>query len=112
MRRKMKSLKSFKDFDQVYNHRRSVADRLLVLYVMRNNLPECRLGISISRKVGKAVVRNRIRRLIKEQIRLMESHIAPGYDLVLVARPAAADSQFVHIGQSLLTLFNKQRITI
>ena len=91
-----------------------MANRLLVLYIKENGLPINRLGISVSRKVGKAVIRNRIKRLIKEQIRLHEGEICQGYDLVIVVRAAAAalpkDTAFKQIGESLLNLVDRHKI--
>ena len=85
-----------------------MANRLLVLYVRENELDVSRLGISISRKVGKAVVRNRIRRLIKEQARLF--CVKNGYDLVIVARAAANGADFRQIGESLRNLLDRQKV--
>ena len=91
-----------------------MADSVLVLYVKRNGLPINRIGISVSRKVGNAVKRNRIRRLIKEQIRLYDRlhgmEFRKGYDLVVVARKAAVYSGFDKIGESLLGLLKKQKV--
>jgi ribonuclease P protein component len=105
----VESLKKNRDFKQVYNHRRSTANRLLVLYVKKNDLPVSRLGVSVSRKVGTAVVRNRIKRIIKEHIRLQS--VLPGCDLVIVVRPAIPkDVSFKQIGQSLLDLLDRQKV--
>ena len=109
----MTSLRKSRDFKQAYNHRRSVANRLLVLYIRENGLFESRTGISISRKVGKATTRNRIKRLIKEHVRLNEREIVCGYDLVIVVRPAAAlprDVAFNRIGSSFVSLLDRQGI--
>jgi len=107
----MESLKKTRDFKQVYNHRRSKANRLLVLYVKKGGLSASRLGVSISRKVGTAVVRNRIKRLIKEHIRLREEELVPGFDMVVVVRRAIPkDINFEQIGQSLLNLLDRQKV--
>ena len=91
-----------------------MANRLLVLYIRENGLLVNRLGISISRKVGKAVLRNRIKRLIKEQIRLNKGKISPGYDLIIVVRAAAGtlpkNVAFKQIGESLLNLVDRHNI--
>ncbi|MCL2399628.1 MAG: ribonuclease P protein component [Defluviitaleaceae bacterium] len=110
----MESIKKTCRFKKVYNHRRSVANRLLVLYIKKNGMENNFLGISISRKVGKAVVRNRIKRLIKEQIRLQEEALVRGYDLVIVVRAAAGDLQkdedYKQIGRALLNLLDRQSL--
>ena len=66
------SLKKNSDFRTVYNKGTSHADRLLVLYVLENNLEKNRLGISVSKKVGNSVVRHHLSRLIRESYRLNE----------------------------------------
>ena len=60
------SLKKSKDFQQVYRHGTSKANRYLVMYVLENQYMKNRLGISVSKKVGNSVVRHRITRLIRE----------------------------------------------
>jgi len=104
----MESLKKSQLFKQVYNHRRSVANRLLVLYICQNDIGFNRLGVSVSKKVGGAVVRNRIKRLIKENLRLIS--VSTGYDLVVVVRPTAAEANFHQIGKSLLNLLDRHKV--
>ena len=100
----MESLKKNREFKQIYSRRRSVANHLLVLYVQDNGLQKNRLGVSISRKVGCAVVRNRIKRQIKEYLRIHKEYILTGYDLVVVVRTASAKAGFDQIGRSLYSL--------
>jgi ribonuclease P protein component len=59
----------------------------LALYSKRNDLPHCRWGLSVSRRVGNAVRRNRVKRLLRESIRLLRHDFPSGYDLVIVVRP-------------------------
>jgi ribonuclease P protein component len=83
------------DFRRVYDRRRSVSDRWLIVYACENGLPYLRLGLSVSRKVGPAVVRNRLRRLYREAFRLTRHDMPTGLDLVLIPRsskePALAE---------------------
>jgi len=104
----MEALRKSQLFKQVYNHRRSVANRLLVLYIYQNDVGFNRFGISVSRKVGCAVVRNRVKRLIKENFRLMK--ILEGHDLVVVVRPVAAKADFYQIEKSLLNLLDRHKL--
>ena len=67
----------------------SVADRLIVVYGHRNGLPHPRLGISASRRLGGAVVRNRWKRLLREAFRLTCSQLPEGIDLIVIPRPNA-----------------------
>ena len=74
-------------FKQVYARKRSAADELLIVYACENGLMHSRLGLSVSRKVGGAVVRNRYKRLFREAFRLMQHQLPTGVDLVLIPRP-------------------------
>jgi ribonuclease P protein component len=75
------------DFQAVYDRRRSAADGTLVVYARENGLAHSRVGLSVSKKFGSAVRRNRIRRLLREAYRLSKGELPAGYDLVLVPRP-------------------------
>ena len=79
-------LRATSDYQRVRAARRSFANTLLVLYVAPNDLGRPRVGISVSRRIGKAVVRNRVRRRVREAARLRLSADGPGLDLVFVAR--------------------------
>ncbi len=74
------------DFRRVYERRRSASDGWLIVYARLNNLPYIRLGLSVSRKVGPAVRRNRLRRLYREAFRLTRHEMPPGLDLILIPR--------------------------
>lgn len=91
-------------FRKMYRSAKSESDKYLVLYYRKNRGQENHLGITVSKKVGTAVVRNRIRRLIKENYRLNEERIKQGYDLVIVARSRAAFADFSKIRSSFLSL--------
>jgi ribonuclease P protein component len=74
------------DFQRAYRRRCSASDRLLVVFGCANGLPHPRLGLSVSRKLGKAVVRNRWKRLLREAFRLRREQLPAGIDLVVVPR--------------------------
>jgi ribonuclease P protein component len=74
------------DFRRVYDFRRSVADGWLIVYGAPNALPHLRLGLSVSRKFGKATHRNRLRRLYREAFRLTRHQLPVGLDLILIPR--------------------------
>ena len=96
-------------FRFVYNKGKSLANRLLVMYVIKNRkyTDTNRLGISVSKKVGKSVVRSRVTRLIKESYRLMENEIQSGYDIVVIARVASNGADYRDINKALLSLIKK-----
>lgn len=80
------------EFERVYRHGRSTANRHLVLYTFPNpSTQQPRLGLSVSRKVGGAVERNRVKRLLREAFARTESELSPGQDIVVVARPQARE---------------------
>jgi ribonuclease P protein component len=79
-------LRRTRDFRRVYDRRRSVSDAWLIVYACENDLPHLRLGLSVSRKVGQATHRNRLRRLYREAFRLTRHEMPVGLDLVLIPR--------------------------
>jgi ribonuclease P protein component len=80
------------DFERVYRQGRSIANRHLVLYAFSSHSgPETRLGLSVSRKVGGAVERNLVKRLLREAFADVEAELERGHDVVVVARPPARD---------------------
>jgi len=80
-------LRSPREFDAVYAAKTREARGPVTVYAKPNELGHPRLGMSVSRKVGTAVRRNRIRRLLREAMRLMQHDFPAGYDLVIVVRP-------------------------
>ncbi|MFV1965293.1 MAG: ribonuclease P protein component [Pirellulaceae bacterium] len=88
------------DFDRVYRSQAYAVDQVLVVRGRNNDLAHCRLGISVSRKVGNAVVRNRWKRLIREAFRLARLQLPQGLDLVVRPRKGAVP-KFESIQRSL-----------
>jgi ribonuclease P protein component len=84
--RKAEHLRLPSEFRRVYERRRSASDGWLLVYACENGLSHLRLGLSVSRKVGPATYRNRLRRLYREAFRLTRSAMPTGLDLVLIPR--------------------------
>ena len=100
-------IKKNKDHKNVYNRGKSVADRHLVLYFLANNSANCRLGFTVSKKIGNAVKRNRIRRLFKEACRNNSNQFTGGFDIVLLARRNNESLKYHQVEESLLKLLKR-----
>ena len=94
-------------FRRIYRKGQSSVQSALVVYCQKNRQGKTRLGVTVSTKLGKAVVRNRTRRRIKEAYRIHEGAFLPGYDIVVVARVRAAHSRYRELERSLLSLADK-----
>ncbi len=103
-------LRSRQDFQQVYREGRSWAHPLLALHV-RAVPGGQRVGISVSRKVGKAVSRNRVRRRLREAVRLLLPGWRSGVDVILVARAAAAEAPYPALGAAVAELARRARLS-
>ena len=98
------NMKKNADFQKVYREGVSLANRCLVMYVLKNGTDRNRLGISVSKKVGNSVVRHRVTRLIRESYRLNEGVFNSGLDIVVIARKNAKDKTCREIESALLHL--------
>ena len=83
------------------------ANSYLVLYARNNHTHINRVGITVSKKLGHAVVRNRVRRRIREIYRLNELTFTPGWDIVVVARSRCIKADFTQLSQAYLSLAEK-----
>ena len=107
-----KSLKLNHVFRRLYHKGRSAAGKYLVLYCRRNGLQENRIGYTVSAKLGHAVVRNRVRRRLREIYRLHESQFQPGWDIVVVARSRAVDAPYQKLERAYLSQADKLGLLI
>jgi len=114
--RRVQRLRSPRDFQRVRAQGRRVSGALLLLgYATRgesDNSGLTRIGFSVSRRVGGAVVRNRVKRRLREVMRRKLARIAPSYDLVITARPGAADARMETLEQEVAGLLARARLLI
>jgi ribonuclease P protein component len=106
----LEMLRSAADFQQIQSQSRSRSHPLLLMRYRRNGLDRTRYGISTGRKVGSAVVRNGIRRRLRTILRSLDD-VQPGYDILLVARPAAATAKQSELAAALSQLLRGASIT-
>lgn len=79
-------LRSTRQFQRVYERRCSASDHGLIVYACEGETQKTRLGVSVSRKIGGAVVRNRWKRLMREAFRITKHELPAGIDFVLIPR--------------------------
>ena len=106
------TLQKNNDFRHVYRYGRSLATRVLVMYVLPAESEKNRIGISVSKKVGNSVVRHRIKRRIKEAYRLNEEKFDRGLDIVWIARTGAKESDFFILESAMLYLSKKHGVIL
>ena len=96
------------DFQRVYKYGKSTANRQFVLHTLENPVTEhFRLGISVSKKVGNAVVRNRMRRVVKEIVRELAPRIVKHVDMVIVVRKAALGMNYDELRKSVIHVMRR-----
>ncbi len=109
MQRKFRLTRS-EDFQRVRRLGKSYAHPLLVLVVQANDDIRSRVGVAASRTVGTAVKRNRAKRLLRAAIQPHLPQLAPGWDLILIARPALASSNLLETRAALLTVLRRAQM--
>ena len=101
-------LRNRADFSRVYRHGKSFANHQFVVYWFRKKeVEKFRVGISVSKKVGNAVVRNRMRRLVKEIVRHQEDRLIEHVDLVFIVRKGALNMPYKDLEKSILHVLRK-----
>ena len=95
------------EFRRIYRKGKSLVSPQMVLYWQKNRQGQSRLGITVSTKLGHAVVRNRVRRRFRELYRLHKPEMQPGFDVILVARGRAVRSTYQQLDETYLRLLRQ-----
>ncbi|MBM7552203.1 ribonuclease P protein component [Thalassobacillus pellis] len=104
-------IKKNEEFQQVFKRGKSFANRQLVLYYLKNDeQSHFRVGLSVSKKIGIAVVRNQIKRYLRQALHELDDAIDQRYDLVIIARKPTKDMDFHQIKKSLTHVLSKSKI--
>lgn len=101
------TLKQNYEFHRLYSKGRSAVTPCLVVYARQSRKKRNRIGFTVSTKLGHAVVRNRVRRRLREIYRLHEAEFVPGTELVIVARTRAAGADYALLERNLLSACGK-----
>ena len=101
------TLKKNSDFRRLYSKGQSAVNPYVVVYCRRNREKVNRLGYTVSTKLGHAVVRNRVRRRLREIYRLNERRFQTGWDIVVVARSRAVTAEYAELERAYLSLAAK-----
>jgi ribonuclease P protein component len=96
-----------KDFARVRRFGRSSGSQLLVLYALPTHSLDRRIGFSVSKRVGKATIRNRVKRRLREAVRSQLATVPNGYDLVFIARPPSAGAPYKQLEETVAYLLRK-----
>lgn len=99
-----------REFKRVYGKGKSEVTPYFVLYYLKNNQNKKRLGITVNKKIGKAVIRNRAKRVLREAYRHLEADIKSGYDIILVSRGKTPFVKSTVIEESLKNVLLKRGI--
>jgi len=102
-------LKKSWQFNKIYKDGEKYFGDLFILYILPNNTNEIRIGLTVTKKVGISVQRNRIKRVIREVLRSFRK-IAPGYDLVVIAKKTSVNLKYKEAQHSLTSLLYRARI--
>ncbi len=107
---KIERLSKNYQFQDIYRKGRSRATAKTVLYFKRNRKTINRLGIVVSKKVGKSVIRHRLKRIYREAMRSLQQHLKTGFDLVIIARKGADQLSYWEILHDLQSLLLKGKL--
>lgn len=103
MKKKLR-LKSNRDFRMTYDKGKSFANKYLVIFFRKNGFDNNRIGVAVTKKLGNSVVRNKIRRRIRESYRLNNYKLKQGYDIIFLSRVGAKEVGYKELDSAVLHL--------
>ena len=103
-------LRNKDDFSRIYKRGKSVGERYIVIFYRRNGLDYKRIAFLASKKVGNSVCRNRARRLMRENYRLISDDIKEGYDIIFIARNTINGRKSQEVGKSMRNAIRKAKL--
>lgn len=110
MKKKLR-IKKNKEFQEVFQKGKSVANRQFVVYVMKkSDQPYFRIGLSVSKKIGNAVMRNQIKRYVRQTFLELKDDVHIGIDLVIIARKPTSEMDFHEIKKSLIHVLKLAKV--
>jgi ribonuclease P protein component len=96
-------IKANKEFQQIYKNGKSFANRQFIIYKYKNqDIDHFRIGLSVSKKIGNAVIRNRVKRYIRQVFTELKDDINDQYDYIIIARKPVAEMDFFQVKKSLI----------
>lgn len=99
-------IKEHRDFRRLYAKGKSLVARDVVVYVAKGRRDKTRMGVTVGKKIGCAVRRNRAKRVLRAAFSAVESRLIPGYDYILVARSVTPDRKSTQVTESLERLLS------
>jgi len=105
-----RKLSKTSELKRVFSEGRRIEGKNLIIFILKNNYGFNRLGIIVKKETGNAVVRNKIKRRLKEANRLLNKKLLPGYDIILLAKNNIRESSYFEICYNLESLFCKGKL--
>lgn len=101
-----------KEYNNIYKNGKKIPGKYMIMFILENTLGYNRFGFVTSKKVGKAVLRNRIKRQLRDLVRRMQPQWKQGYDIVLVVRYRADKVEFDHLKNDLSGFMRKAKLWV